>query len=781
MESAKIKAFYAFPSKPESLVETIHEACKKIKKRTAIDIFLWNELRPNGLIIIDHILGKINKTNLFCCDISGLNPNVLFELGYALAKGKRIWMTLSKIDRNNIKLVKNVDVLDSIGYQLHINDDDIANNFIKDSPYSDLGNNILDDYKGIIESLEADGDSRTDIIYFKSTLEHTASKRLTQMLTSFHRKLQQYDILENSYQSLETCLIEILRARIFIAHLLDNNQIERTVINAKYSLFAGLALGFGKDVMLVAPEPYDSPFDYKNILVKHNTAAECTEKVKNWIQPILSKGEKGRKSTVPLPEKTDLTLIKFILGDGQAEHEEDELDDYFVETSQYNTGLNSSIAVFVGRKGSGKTANLFRIRDYFSRENTNIIALIKPISFKLETYVKLIRIYFNETDIQSELTEKIWEFIIYTAIAYEIYLKLKNKKDYYEYSDEENMFINYVEERSSIITADFGEKLDYVFEQTKELTEQGNTPKKVLEIVFNEYLNEIRKYFTILIKNTQKVVILVDNLDKAWDFGKEVDLQCKIIFGLIGFHNELVKKLNSGKSNTKLHVFLREDIFKYVKKLAREPDKIQLNTHRIEWDDKELLLRVVEERFIYFDNSLTNKNVWDKLFCETVSGKATRDYIYSSIIPRPRDLIFFVQLAINESINHQNKRIEENDIIKATEKYFEYSISNTITEYKLFFPNIDKLLLGFYGCNQRISESKLISIIKNCSITEFPIQEIVRLLIEVSFLGIIVNSESKFAYSTTEAEKIYNYYLTNTKKHFSKMIFVIHPAFHGGL
>ena len=50
----------------------------------------------DGKIVIDVICDHIRQTNFFIADLTEINPNVLFELGYAIAKNKRIWTLIDR-------------------------------------------------------------------------------------------------------------------------------------------------------------------------------------------------------------------------------------------------------------------------------------------------------------------------------------------------------------------------------------------------------------------------------------------------------------------------------------------------------------------------------------------------------------------------------------------------------------------------------------------------------------------------------------------------------------
>ena len=94
----------------------------------------------------------------------------------------------------------------------------------------------------------------------------------------------------------------------------------------------------------------------------------------------------------------------------------------------------------------------------------------------------------------------------------------------------------------------------------------------------------IKEYF----KDTKylKLAILTDNLDKAWDSESDLSLQSEMILSLLEVSGKLQQEL-IGKNNCKIEssviVFLRKDIHNYILSKSREPDKLIISSHEVEW------------------------------------------------------------------------------------------------------------------------------------------------------------------------------------------------------
>jgi nucleoside 2-deoxyribosyltransferase len=86
------QAFFAYPSEPYALSEAIKLAAQDISKTKVANVRTWEDMSVSGKNVIGEICREINSAQIFCADITGLNPNVMFELGYAIARDKRIWL-----------------------------------------------------------------------------------------------------------------------------------------------------------------------------------------------------------------------------------------------------------------------------------------------------------------------------------------------------------------------------------------------------------------------------------------------------------------------------------------------------------------------------------------------------------------------------------------------------------------------------------------------------------------------------------------------------------------
>src|SRR5271156_4977711 len=87
-------AFFAYPSDPASIGEVINAAISDINRTSCVVAKGWEECKVGGKVVIDEICHEIEESDIFCADLTGMNANVMFELGFAIAMNRRIWLGL---------------------------------------------------------------------------------------------------------------------------------------------------------------------------------------------------------------------------------------------------------------------------------------------------------------------------------------------------------------------------------------------------------------------------------------------------------------------------------------------------------------------------------------------------------------------------------------------------------------------------------------------------------------------------------------------------------------
>jgi hypothetical protein len=199
-----------------------------------------------------------------------------------------------------------------------------------------------------------------------------------------------------------------------------------------------------------------------------------------------------------------------------------------------------------------------------------------------------------------------------------------------------------------------------------------------------------------------------------------------------------------------LVLFLRSDIYVEVVAFAKERDKLPVRF--ISWDDPSLLLRIVGERFAR-SGALINRpdEVWDRYFCPVVRGVPSRDFLVTATLPRPRDMIYFVRSSLDHAVNSGNTKIEESDLIAATQQYSRYALDSLLVEGSTKIDKLEDILYEFAGCQETIGADAINrAVLASGSSTEA--EAVTDTLINLSFLGIEVQA-GRFEFLSNDSER----------------------------
>lgn len=274
----------------------------------------------------------------------------------------------------------------------------------------------------------------------------------------------------------------MLEANAVIAHLDDIDSEGAPVNNARCSFVAGIALGFNKRVLFVAPAPFETPFDYRDLLVAYEGVRHCRNSVRQWSNEVFM----TRIETRPVDSDPELTLLAFHIGETVAENEELLLQNYFVPTAAYSAATKSLVGVFVGRKGTGKTANLYQLRDHFSSEKRNIVVTIKPVSFRIAAFGRLIDDFFGQPDLAADFIERTWRAIIYAELAVAVSRLIDDETQFRKPNSAEDAVKDHVDKYRDFVESDFAGRIEFIRSLVSEVVERGDEPKKALHAIAEE-------------------------------------------------------------------------------------------------------------------------------------------------------------------------------------------------------------------------------------------------------------------------------------------------------
>lgn len=119
--------FVAYPSWPPEIGQAVSAAITRLRSENRnIDLRTWEENDVAGRFIYEPILEEIDNGQLLVADITRLNFNVVFEIGYAIGRHKRAYLVRNSAITGSEDLIGQVGIFDTLGYKNYSSSRDLA-------------------------------------------------------------------------------------------------------------------------------------------------------------------------------------------------------------------------------------------------------------------------------------------------------------------------------------------------------------------------------------------------------------------------------------------------------------------------------------------------------------------------------------------------------------------------------------------------------------------------------------------------------------------------------
>lgn len=776
------KYFVAYTSMVPGGGDSIEKAIELLNESGQINVKGWKSLSIGGSLIIASICDEIRKCDVFVADVTTLNSNVLFELGFATALGKKIWPLFDPSIASARADFEQFQMFTTIGYVRFSNSNDIVNHFFSDPPHSSHRGSLFDQLLKTSSKVSAD----PALLYVKPELNTEAVTRVTRRITSGPLPSIIDDPEEIRVQSPTWYAQHVTDCYAVLCHFLSDDHASAKFSNAKNAIVAGLAFGLDKPLLMMAHHPYSSPIDYRNLLRVHKDATMAVSFFEQWSKPLVEAYESNKRERAEyhVAKAKKARLLDLYLGEPVAEHEAAQLEDYFVTTSAYNEAMKSSYSIFVGRKGTGKTATLFKIAADIANDPRNHVCIIKPADYELAGVASMLRKEANRSD-KGYLVDSFWKLLVYTELAKSLYEKVMDRPAYYSMSSGEQKLVDFVKINERVVLPEFSTRLEAAVNKLQGIDEVPEESRKdrISERLHSEMLSQLRLLLGEALNECNLVAILADNLDKSWTSSADLKLVSELLLGLLSVGSRISEEFQrraSGRKaiQTRMVIFIRTDMFSVISQMAREKDKIP--ARKIVWSDPELLLRVIDERFASVDRNTTPAQTWTKYFTMKVGSQDTKELILKYIYPRPRDLIVLMKAMIDTAVDRGHEKVEEKDVHAAIARYSGFAFSTLVVEGTPRYHRFEDILIDFMGGPSILSEDEIKAIIHVID-DSYNTDEVIRFLGELSFLGYEVEENRfEFIYDSSEAARV----ITKSNKVSSgaaKRRYKIHEALHSFL
>ncbi len=769
--------FLGYPQLPRPIAEVMRTTALAL--RGEHDCITWESLAVGGRVVIRRVLQAIDDSDLGIFDMTRPSENVLFEAGYALARAKPIWLTLDSTVSSAKKDWNDLGLLKLIGYETYRNSEELRDRI----RYEDPAARVPPLYDSLIEPAMPDVTSSATLLYGPPFEPFEAANRLTSLVESHRRRGLQVvsaDPTESSLEPLTWYAEKLGNAGGVLINFAGQLRNLATVHNRRNAFVAGMTVGLEIPLLMLAEDDYAAPFDYEHLLKVYDTAARCLGSARPWLAGL---GMRAPRITArPVITSSRLAGLRF--GEHVAENELADLEDYFVRTAAFEDVLRARDTLFVGHRGTGKTANALRAYEEIADNKENLVLLIKPASFEFPGLLASVNRLPPHT--HDYLFDTMWRFLIQTELAALVVDRIESRPGYVPRSSGEDDFLSYIDRTPFDVRADMSVRLDQALTHLTRGTASESSVEtgRVLinEAFHHEALAQLRHFLGPILKDHKRVAVLIDNLDKGWQREARLDVLARLILGLLSARGHLVTDFQKqdwwrDKVRLTMAIFLRSDIFTYVKNTAREPDKLSIST--IVWRDTETLEAVLEERL---QSGWTRPgkapDMWGGIFTAVTGGQSTRDFVMQRVLPRPRDIVYWANAAIARAIDRRKDQVTEAEVLSALSAYSQYAYEALLVENGITIPELEAVLYGFLGESSTVSRRRVFEVFTGAGVAPDKHESTLNRLFEMSFLGLETNAD-QFAYPEVGSDL--GRALELAKRHqptADSCRYEIHPAFH---
>ena len=281
--------FFGYSAGHRSGRDAIRATARKLDKQCGQQVQLWETMLVDGRVVIDRVLDQIDNADMCIFDLTDQSENVLFEVGYAIAKAKPIWLTLDTTIAKAKSDWKDLALLNPIGYTAYKNSDGLLGHFKESDPL----NTLVSVYDDLIEQVLPEAPKTGALLYCSTFEPFEASNRLSTFLDNRRQqglKILTSDPKESTLDSITWFAPRIVQSPGVLVHFAGEHRNRSSLHNRRHALVAGIAHGFDHPLLMLAEEGYLTPFDYQTLLHKYESANDCVRKARTWLDSLTFEG-----------------------------------------------------------------------------------------------------------------------------------------------------------------------------------------------------------------------------------------------------------------------------------------------------------------------------------------------------------------------------------------------------------------------------------------------------------------------------------------------------------
>ena len=768
MEGQSHTAFIAYPSRDRNLLSVLRDGVAKATARTkAIRFEPWEFNDIAGTPLVSPIIEKIDSASYVIADITYLNLNVIYEVGYAIGKGKRVFLIRHTGTRGDRDQAIRVGIFDTLGYFEYDDSDSLS--------YRLAG---YIDEKSLDFPLEID--HKAPVYVVEPPEKGDATTMMTSRLKKARYRYRSFNPTEDSRLSAVDAIRQVASSAGVMVSFDGSDRHWSAVHNVRTMFVAGLADGMDRPCLILAPAGFAAPLDVRDDVKFYDHPNDISEHIASLVLELT---DRLQQVDEPLKgKKTSLQNLRF--GDPTAENEMTTLAAYYMRTDQFERAIRGEINLVVGRKGAGKTALFLQLRDRIRADKRNVMVDLKPEGYQLIKLKEDLLSYLTEGSRQHLITA-FWEYLLLLEVAYKVL-----EKDRVSHKHNHEVFQKYVELEAAYKTESFTSEGDFserllvlsnriAAEYRARFGDRSDiklTIEDVTALVYAHDIRTLRQKLSDYLETKQAVWILFDNLDKGWNTGGVDAIDTIVLRCLVEAGRKLEREMRKRNLQLRCLIFIRNDVYQLL--MAGSADYGKDMRAALDWTDPDMLREMLRLRLVAgFDGDEINatfEQIWREVCVPHYKGEDTSAYFIDRSLMRPRNLLKIFGHSKGFANNFNHSRIDESDIEKGIRAYSQDLLTELDHELADVFPAAPGVLYALLDQPREATKLKFVEIFQTVGLDAQNAEDVFGFLLYYGVIGLKTGTDIQYIFDVNYDLKIL---AIRAKRLGDEATYAINPAF----
>jgi len=720
------QGFIAYPDGFPIIKETITNLVEQSAGSDLFRLVPWPKMQIVGFRVDDLIREHINEAAVLIADVTHPNPNVYYEVGYAIALEKPVLPIVNVSIEKSVQRLQRTGIFDNIGWATYNNSAELADK-LKQWPDISWSNNYVRRRNHGQPLFILDTLAKTD---FRNQIFHA--------IENSGLLYRSFDPAEVPRLSASQAIADVSASAGVIIPILTDDIVDAEVHNLRAAFLLGLCHGYQVEALAIQYGNGPAPLDYREFITNSTYKRETERHVAEFAAAVLVWNQgasiRDKKATLGLLNEIDL-------GSSTAENETQGLHAYFVKTAEFARTLRAEGAVVIGRKGSGKSAVFLQVAELAAKEKKNCVVDLRPASHNL-TEMREALLSVVSHGLFDHTVAAFWQYVIYIEIILKLReMALPQSRNDFALQERIRNLEEAFKLSESVVAGDFTSRLNDAASTVVEAAVKAENPDNLrsylTNLMFEKPIPHLRDTIVAFSDFADEIVILIDDLDKGWPPRQVEAHDISMIKHLIEALNRIKRDMGRRKIEIRHLLFLRSDIYESL--IEETSDRGKYNAIKVDWSDPEQLRHLLRQRVVSRISPSNHDAAWDAVNPELKDGTDAVGKMIEGSLRRPRFLIDLCERTLSFAINRGHAFVSENDVNEGLRQMSLYLVSDFGYEMRDIAGTPEDIFYLFIGAPSLLTEAELLQILQRSNL-DLGFDLTVDLLLWYGFLGVVSES-----------------------------------------